>query len=786
MDQNDHLNRLTRAAVEKLQPLPSQSSDIPNQVYVIKHTEEAEIEASGMEVNTKIWFKSPPLTLQTIHRIRALKLFTESHDQGFVSDETQGNWSWFELVILENESATTPKKDQDGNELVSMSHVNKIRSNEFEWLQGETFDKKRRLLKSLEEGNVIAVRLCACFARWAVHARNGNLVIDISGDNDPVPIIPIPIEDGVIPHRRNVKTWYDEAQTSTATALELSLFIQAMTKFQALPPKDQLSYFRIAGIHSYPSNVPWNMNKEPIPYDDPNMAKRMKNGEGGDYCPHNKFVFPTWHRAYLMLFERRVSDLMLEEAKTRGDVWVKAAKRWRLPYWDWAVESKLPELLRNDSISIIVAWDGVSLPKFDVVTNPMYSFRMPGGKPMGDPSYGDYRIDGNEDGPWDLCIGTSRHAISYYDEKRCWVQGRSDNEKVQKALEGPNVRVKTSKELLTLKDAVFRVLTHKYNHKYEHFASTKHEPKENPDATGYLSLESIHNSVHNFIGGNNVSAGCGHMSSVPVAAFDPVFWLHHCNIDRILHLWQCFNPQRWFIISDKVYDHDGPRTDLTPFHSSDVITDFYNSDKVRNVDNLNYTYDDMDHINEDGEISQPKVHQYINDLYGPGHKAFLSPSKDVDPIINVIYDRYAFNGLSYAIHFFLGSIQRKVPYQEQPSLVGSIYTFSAPFNGPMGSSGCSNCREQESANVLSHAQIPLTRSVPIEEREDPEKAMEYFNRELRWVAVFDTGAKIPRKAMRDLSFKILLGKNYLGDGIAELPTFGEYEPQEFDWNKAEL
>ena len=39
------------------------------------------------------------------------------------------------------------------------------------------------------------------------------------------------------------------------------------------------------------------------------------------------------------------------------------------------------------------------------------------------------------------------------------------------------------------------------------------------------SLESPHNSVHVALGWP--------MTSVAVAAFDPAFWLHHCNVDRI-------------------------------------------------------------------------------------------------------------------------------------------------------------------------------------------------------------------------------------------------------------
>ena len=49
------------------------------------------------------------------------------------------------------------------------------------------------------------------------------------------------------------------------------------------------------------------------------------------------------------------------------------------------------------------------------------------------------------------------------------------------------------------------------------------------DAANWGSLEDIHNAVHNLTGGTgNVKAEDsfgGHMSSVPVSAFDPIFWL---------------------------------------------------------------------------------------------------------------------------------------------------------------------------------------------------------------------------------------------------------------------
>lgn len=47
-------------------------------------------------------------------------------------------------------------------------------------------------------------------------------------------------------------------------------------------------------------------------------------------------------------------------------------------------------------------------------------------------------------------------------------------------------------------------------------------------------LEGIHNSGHVWVGGT--------MQSVVTAPADPVFWMHHCEIDRIWAEWQAANP----------------------------------------------------------------------------------------------------------------------------------------------------------------------------------------------------------------------------------------------------
>jgi tyrosinase len=48
------------------------------------------------------------------------------------------------------------------------------------------------------------------------------------------------------------------------------------------------------------------------------------------------------------------------------------------------------------------------------------------------------------------------------------------------------------------------------------------------DFTG--KVQDIHDGVHGWCGGD--------MGSVPTSAFDPIFWSHHCMIDRLWYLWQ--------------------------------------------------------------------------------------------------------------------------------------------------------------------------------------------------------------------------------------------------------
>ena len=48
------------------------------------------------------------------------------------------------------------------------------------------------------------------------------------------------------------------------------------------------------------------------------------------------------------------------------------------------------------------------------------------------------------------------------------------------------------------------------------------------------ALENPHNGLHGWVGGT--------MGQVPYAAYEPIFWAHHCNVDRQFAEWQAIHP----------------------------------------------------------------------------------------------------------------------------------------------------------------------------------------------------------------------------------------------------
>ncbi|XXQ38099.1 Tyrosinase copper-binding domain-containing protein [Plasmodiophora brassicae] len=76
------------------------------------------------------------------------------------------------------------------------------------------------------------------------------------------------------------------------------------------------------------------------------------------------------------------------------------------------------------------------------------------------------------------------------------------------------------------------------------------------------NLEFAHNTVHGSIGGS--------MGLVSMSAFDPIFWSHHCNVERFFYLWQLRHPNASYNsrATGRMQDSDGT------FLGSQYINDF--------------------------------------------------------------------------------------------------------------------------------------------------------------------------------------------------------------------
>lgn len=105
------------------------------------------------------------------------------------------------------------------------------------------------------------------------------------------------------------------------------------------------------------------------------------------------------------------------------------------------------------------------------------------------------------------------------------------------------------------------------------------------------SLEAIHDIIHTY-GGLN-----GHMTYIPLSAFDPLFFLHHAMTDRLFAMWQSANPTAWMqpqragqtSFTTPKGTMQQSNSSLTPFFVSADGT-FWDSDMSRDTEAFGYAY----------------------------------------------------------------------------------------------------------------------------------------------------------------------------------------------------
>ncbi|KAI1365709.1 hypothetical protein F5Y08DRAFT_327887 [Xylaria arbuscula] len=380
-----------------------------------------------------------------------------------------------------------------------------------------------------------------------------------------------------------------------------NLYLLALSWMQYTAQDSPFSWYQIAGIHGAPG-LTWG-NVAPLPGND-NIG----------YCHHVSILFPTWHRPYLVLYEQTLYNIIQFIASLWPpediDRVQDAARRFRIPYWDWAAapppgQSVLPLSIGGSSVVNVTGPNGIQS-----ISNPLFSFTF---KPFNGSIF--------PDAPYNKWNETKRAPYPNTDPNAI-----SNNSFVASSLDN---------HLPSYQQRLYNLFANYPN--YTHFSNEGWMGQSNNGT--FDSIESLHDSVHTIGGG-----GWGHLAIIAYSAFDPLFFLHHANVDRIFAMWQVIHNDTYVVPTAAVYathtenqgnmeDIDSP---LKPFFLND--TSFWTSDMVRDLETFGYTYEEVD--NKTREEVVAVINRMYTD-YSPATIALRAHQNSLSHAVQLVDGRIA-------------------------------------------------------------------------------------------------------------------------------------------------
>ncbi|RMZ79372.1 hypothetical protein DV738_g3367, partial [Chaetothyriales sp. CBS 135597] len=265
--------------------------------------------------------------------------------------------------------------------------------------------------------------------------------------------------------------------------------------------------------------------------------------------------------------------------------YTEAAENLRIPYWDAVAYPWLPDVTTAPFLQINTPSGQQS------VNNPLLSYTF-----QRSPSENNFP----EGGRLSNFPATVRH----------WDGSKSNQSAVTASLQA------SAASNLALTYSFFTTVSDWFT-----FSTTAVIPGQT--SSSGTNIENVHNNIHGSIG------GYGHMSDPTVAGFDPIFWLHHTNIDRQLALWQALYPDSYVEPAVNNYGSsyiirgstDTITTPLAPFHDTDDGSSMWTSDGVRSLATFRYSYPELPYWSLSREELQANVRNAVNQLYNPGSAA---------------------------------------------------------------------------------------------------------------------------------------------------------------------
>ena len=417
--------------------------------------------------------------------------------------------------------------------------------------------------------------------------------------------------------RYSIQFLVDEHDKGNTAPLEN--LIVAFRKIQALPPSNPDSFESIAGYHGEPFT-----EKPPLPIND----------YWGGFCQHNTILFPTWHRAVVLRLERALQnqgpDLNLA-----------------IPFWDECAnvddtDPNRPQILCPPVPTIFTS----PTLDFDVQgsnANPLYSYKLQqsltddedGMETHPDPDrytkqagYATVRY------PMSGLVGNTKareatlahnmamqkqypspedQADALNNNVRAWLEGTVTIDQSGDQTNIPDTYSIYTRYLRSLKAPSYPLFSNKATkNAWLKTLGPKNEPPEI-----FVSLEEPHNAIHLSLGGffqrgaynaDPIRGANGDIGENNTAAFDPIFFFHHCFVDYVFWQWQIRNGQTSAIkpFHETMQENAGftsqgqPNlpagaaldfnTPLAPIQKPNS-TDYYTSNDVIDIENqLEYTY----------------------------------------------------------------------------------------------------------------------------------------------------------------------------------------------------
>lgn len=341
-----------------------------------------------------------------------------------------------------------------------------------------------------------------------------------------------------------------------------------------------------------------------------------------------------------------VDEIKDASTKTRYQA---ASKKFRVPYWDWsekppAGEHVLPDIIAKTTTSITYP-NGTTA----TIANPLWGYTFHPLQPE------DFPVPDGFTSPYDHWNRTIH-------------------------LPSPPDSTDPIDDLATAHNRVDGNLGYARDSIYKLFKSYQRFNQFSNQAPGFNisigNLETVHGSIHD-------SFLNGHFQFPVTSAFDPLFYLHHANVDRYLAMWQAVYPdtfvdsvratrQSTFTLDAFAEDPVGADTPLHPFHRN-TAGDFWTSNLVRDITKLGYTYPElMD------KPSNDTLKARVNALYYDAPKTTLTRRQEGDIQTTRDYNARIELPTGYSASVFLGEPgDNPINWPADEQYAGS---FSTKFN----------------------------------------------------------------------------------------------------------